>query len=160
MYILEIWGIIFVLLSGLGLAAFLTHGADGRLICAKAALELMTYVKASVENYSMPAAEILRERHKDIVDRLGYHGGEEPPQSFTEMCKGCEISDPAVREILLEFAEGFGKNYRRQQSEDCQRALEKLCLRVSELERELPGKKKMIFSICISVSLVLIILLL
>ena len=157
---MEIWGIILVLLSGAGVAFFLVRDADSKLLCAKTALELMVYVKNSVENYSMPASEILRERHKDIVDGLGYREETEPPKSFAELCEGCEMSDPAVRDILLEFADSFGKKYRRQQSEDCQRTLEKLRLRESELERELPGRKKMICSICISVSLVLIILLL
>lgn len=159
-YVLEIWGIILVLLSGIGVAAFLVRGEDSRLVCARTALGLMAYVKSSVDNYSTTASEILRERYEDIVDGLGYPEGKEAPKSFIEMCEGCEMSDSTVRDILIEFAQGFGKHYRREQSEDCQITLEKLRFRVSQLEKELPGRKKMIFSICISVSLVLIILLL
>lgn len=155
---MEIWGIILVLLSGIGSAAFLVGGENRRLLCAKTALALIVYVKSSVDNYSMTASEILTERHEDLVVGLGYPEEKGPPTSFMEMCELCEISDPAVSEILLEFAQGFGKHYRREQSEDCQRTLEKLRFRVSVLEKELPGRKKMIFSICLSVALVLVIL--
>lgn len=157
---MEIWGIILILFSGIGIAIYLIGGSQNVLNCAKAALELLTYTKNAVDNYSMPAAEILAGCKQDIIFNLGYDDCKRSPESFLELCDGAQMSDRVSAQILLDFAKGFGKNQRRQQSEDCQRAIEKLRLRVSELEGELPMRKKMILSICISVALVLIILLL
>ena len=156
---MEIWGIILILFSGIGVAIYLIGGAQNVLTCAKAALELITYSKNAVDNYSMPAAEILAGCKQDIIFDLGYDNSKKRPESFLELCDGAQMSDKASAQILLDFANGFGKSYRLQQSEECQRAIEKLRLRVSELEGELPMRKKMIVSVCISVALVIIILL-
>ena len=142
------------------MALYLIRGSESTLNCAKAALELLIYVKNAVDNYSMPAAEILGSCGEEIIRNLGYPDHKERPASFIELCECCEMADRSSADILLDFAGGFGKNYRRQQSEDCERAIERLRVRVSVLENELPARKKMILSICISVALVLIILLL
>ena len=157
---MEIWGIVLILFSGLGVAFYLIRNGEGTLRCAKAALELLIYAKNAVDNYSMPAAEILGSCGQDIIRDLGYPDQMKRPVSFIELCESCEMSDSSSADILLDFANGFGKNYRRQQSEDCERAIEKLRARVSVLENELPARKKVILSICISAALVLIILLL
>ena len=69
---MEIWGIILILFSGIGVAIYLIGGAQNVLTCAKAALELITYSKNAVDNYSMPAAEILAGCKQDIIFDLGY----------------------------------------------------------------------------------------
>ena len=156
---MQIVGIILILVSGVGAAWVLLQGQKRELESAEAVLELLLYVKTAVDTYSMTASEMLRSCNSDIVRKMGY-SGEEPPSSFLQLLEASEISDGTVRDIFSDFARSFGKNYRRRQSEDCSLAIERLRVRVSELEKALPVRRRMIVSICISVSLILVILLL
>lgn len=157
---MEIWGIILILFSGAGIAFSLLQSGRETLDCARAALDLLNYVKNAVDNYSMPASEILQNCDRDIFRRLGYSAQRGVPTSFLELWENSNMADGISRDIFFGFASSFGKNYRRQQSEDCQRAAKALGERLAELEGALPVRRKMIISICISVSLILVILLL
>ncbi len=156
---MQIFGMILILFSGVGAAFVLLQGQRRELESAEAVLELLLYVKTAVDTYLMTASELLRSCNGDILRKIGY-SSEKPPESFLELMEASDIPDETVRDIFFDFAKGFGKNYRRRQSEDCALAIEKLRLRVGELEKALPVRRRMIVSICISVSLILVILLL
>lgn len=157
---MEISGIILILFSGAGIAFSLLQSGRDAVDCTRAALELLNYVNNAVENYSMPASEILQGCNRDIFRRMGYPEERGVPTSFLELWESCNISDQASRDIFFSFALEFGKKYRRQQADDCRRAAKALGDRLAELEGALPARRKMIISICISVSLILVILLL
>lgn len=157
---MEIWGIILILFSGAGIAFSLLQGGSDAIACARATLELLCYVKNSVENHSMPASEILRNCDRDIFLRMGYPVSRGAPASFIELWENCNMADTVSRDLFFDFASGFGKSYRRQQVEECQLAARAVGERLAELEGAMPARRKMIISICISVSLILVILLL
>lgn len=156
---MKIVGMILLCLSGLWLASVLIDREKKRVRCVASLVKLVENTKRAVENYSMTASEILLSCGEALIRDCGY-SGEELPQNFFEMSRGCEIGDEESERIFFEFSQDFGKNYRERQTEKCEDCALKLRLREEHLAEQLAVRKKLIFCGCISLSLVAVILLL
>ncbi len=155
---MNVVGACLLVFSGL-LAAFLLCNAEGKKLSeAVALLSVFEHAKNSVENYSMPAGEILRNVGMEALNECGYEDQEKIPESFGELFEGCDISDKVVKEIFGEFAMDFGKSYRVEQTARCEYYIEKMKKRKEELSNELPRRKKMIFALSLSVAVGIVIL--
>lgn len=157
---MEIWGIVLILLSGAGAVFSLLGSLENKVRCVKALVELTVYVKSSVENYSMSVSEILRGCDRALLTRIGYPEGADIPRSLVELLEGSDITDDAARGAFCELAVDFGRNYRQQQTRQCELCIDALRKRAAELEAALPARRKMIISVCASAALILVILLL
>ena len=86
-------------------------------------------------------------------------GEDAPACSFDELLHKAEISDGEARAILLEFCKDFGNSYLDDQIRRCDHYVSLLEGRRDALFRDLPRRKKLCATLCISGALAVIILL-
>ncbi len=123
----------------------------------EAFIALIRYVRGQVECFALPIGEILRRCDKEILGACSWHL-DVPPQSLEELADGCEFYDSGVERIFMEFASSFGQSYREDSVRECDYYLDALTERERALMSELPKKKKLNATLCISGALALIIL--
>ncbi len=152
-------GIVLLCLSGLWLSRLLIKREEEKVRCVSSLVHLMESAKTAVENYSMTASQILSSVGEDLIRACGYRASF-LPKSFLEMSENCDIADEESRNAFCEFSRDFGKNYRSAQAKKCEECLTRLKIRESELAEQLIPKKRLIRSVCISLSLLAVILLL
>lgn len=157
---MKILGVIVLLFSGVGLAVRLSRDEDRALRQARALLEFLSFVNDAVENYALPASQILLSCDPEIIFAMGYREGAGMPTSFEELALGCDFCDAETSSVLSEFAGDFGNGYRAQQVAKNGHFIDKAKRRLEKLERRVPGRKKMILSVVLCITLIVIILLL
>ena len=155
----KIIGIMLVCFSGLWLSGSLISREKEKAERTSSLARLAEEAGRAVENYSMTASEILRAMGEDLMRSCGY-SLEGIPSSFSELCDNCDIPDEESRRIFSEFAKDFGKNYRGREAQKCNECAARLKERGEKLAVELSAKKKLISCVCISLSLLAVILLL
>ena len=153
-------GIAALLTGGLGVAYVLLKASSLVVFQSKALLEFVLLVRNSVENYSMSVSEILNSVPNTLMRDCGYSEEHDKPNSLSSFFEHSDIKDLRIKAIVSDFSREFGKSYRSRQSELCGICVERLRLRIGELEREMPKRRKMIISVCIACALILVLLLL
>ena len=117
-------------------------------------IKFMRYVRNQVECFALPSSEIVSECEKGLLEGCGFYNcrGE---YGFERLAEDCEIYDEESERIVCEFLRGFGKSYREEQLRECDYYLSMLQTRRDELFSELPKKKKVNSTLCISFALCL-----
>ena len=156
---LKILGIAILLFSGGGIAVFLSKEEDIKLLRTRAWIEMMIFVRSSVDSYAMTASEILASCDKGLLQRLGY-GEEIAPQSLSGLFESVGVPDRESGEALRSFFGDFGKNYREYQVSRCDDCIRRLREREAELSSGIAAKKKVIFAISLCAAAAVVILLL
>ena len=156
---MKILGIVFLCLSGFGVASVLLGREEERLSVISALVELLEIIKRGVENYSMSASEILKSCDRELLRRCGYQG-EDTPQGFLDMSINCRVPHGEAADVFSEFASDFGKSYRVRQAERCAEALARLRDIEGRVRSQLPDRRRVIICGSASFTLIIIILLL
>ena len=144
--------------SGVSGAYWLNRSSSAVLAQMEQWQTLLRYVKLQVDCFSLPASTILSRCDPALLRACGY---ERPgaPKSFEELLSGCYIRDAKAGEILRGFAAEFGKSYREEQLRGCEYYLTLLGQRRDAVAAQLPGKKKLNATLCVSGALAVVILL-
>ena len=148
-----------ILLGGLGISLLLVRDEEIKLSRTSALLEFAVLLKNSVENYSMSISEILRFCDKGILERCGYED-DGLPMTLLDFASKIDVPDSESKRAVDSLVKDFGSSYRQEQVDKCERCISALRKREDSMARALPIRKKVIISVCVCSSLVLLILLL
>ena len=121
-------------------------------------ISLLHYIKAQVDCFVLPISDILKRADGEMLFGCGWRG-DVPPSSLEELISRASLDDSAAQSILLEFCSDFGKSYLDDQLRRCDHYISLLEDRREILGRELPSKKKLNSTLCISAALAIVILL-
>ena len=158
MLLYSIAGACLILACGAEASRRLNNAASKKVRAADNYLSLLRYVKSQVDCYAMPINEILKRADPALLEGCGWRG-EDPPRTLSELVSNAPVGERAIEGILLEFSEDFGNSYLYDQIRRCDHFIALLEERRDSLARELPSKRKLNSTLCISGALALIILL-
>lgn len=158
MHFYRIAGALMLTLSGVLGAAAMNTRASGAHAQTEALIAFMRYARNMIECFSLPAAEIIRRADREQLALCGFTG-ESVPESFGELFSRIHIRDADTARILQSFCDGFGRSYREEQLKEMDYYISLLCERAERLAEELPKRKKLNSTLCISSALALAILL-
>ena len=159
MYFLRIAGAASLLISGIVGARVMNASISKKWEQTEALIALMRFAKIQIECFGLPAPEIIARSDPRIISACGFCG-DTLPDSFDELFRGCGIRDGEIGEILRTFAAGFGRGYREEQVRECEYYIELMCERRQILQSDLPKRRKLNSTLCISSALAIVILLL
>ena len=152
----KLMGAALIALSG-GLCAYRLNKRASDVYCRTAALcRLLTYVKNEIECFALPISQILSRADRELLLACG-HVGKNAPQSLSELCGSIRWADRETRELMERFCSEFGRCYKDEQVQRCAYFLSELDERKRALEKELPSRKKLNSTLCLSGSLALLI---
>ncbi len=134
----------------------LNRRATAALRQTEAVCELMGYIKAQIECFSLPIGDILARADRQLLSACGYGGSTAPP-SLSELCLHIRWEDRESEKIFRRFCSEFGRSFRAEQVSRCAYFLSLLEDRKKTQDRELPAKKKLNSTLCLSSSLALLI---
>ena len=107
----------------------------------------------------LPVSRALERCSGEIYDKLGY-AGERLPRTLGELVEQSNISDPETKRILTRLGETLGLGYKDEQLSLCDSAITQLEERRRVLSEQLPAKRRLNASLCLSGALAVVILLL
>ena len=124
---------------------------------------VIRYIKNMVDMYSLPFPKILDRmkndtRGKRLLVRCGYCE-KKLPCNINEMRTSSLVGSDEVKELFYEFLSEFGVGYREEQIKLCEHYEELLSERREKIAAELPIKKKRNVALCITGTLIPVILL-
>lgn len=119
---------------------------------------LLRYVRSQIDCFALPIGDILGRADSVLLAGCGWER-EEPPSSVEDMLGEALVEDEDARGILLEFCKDFGKSYLDEQIRRCDHYISLLDERRNALAKDLPRKKKLNSTLCISGAVAVIILL-
>ena len=119
---------------------------------------LLRYIKSQIDCFALPICDILARADKELISACGWTA-DTPPRSLSDMLEGTTVADGDSRGILLEFCGDCGKSYLDGQIRRCDHYISLLEDRRDILSKDLPRKKKLNSTLCISGALAVIILL-
>ena len=108
--------------------------------------------------FALPIGEIFQGCSRELLRSCGWRK-EECPRSTEELFACCKINDKEARRIISEFCSDFGRNYREEELKRCDFCITALEKCRERLTGEVPNKKKLNLTLCLSSALALIILL-
>ena len=159
MYFYKIAGALLLIVSAVAGSFLMNSIVSKRLAQTDAIIAFFRFIKAQIECFSLPATEIIIRCDKRLHDECGLYYSS-PPNNLPELFEAFEIKDSRVYDIVSRFAESFGRGYRDEQIKECDYYISLLCDRRQEMAAELPKKKKLNSTMCISSALFAVILLL
>ena len=154
----SITGASMILLCGIELSRRLNRSAKQILDEADRYIVLLRYIRSQIDCFALPINEILKRADSALLKGCGWADGP-PPTSLHILFNSSEIKDEKIKSVLTEFSEDFGKSYLEDQLRRCDHFLSLLEERRNIIAKELPSKKKLNSTLCISGALALIILL-
>ena len=157
MYFYRIAGAVILVVSG-GVGAYLMNSSESRALSqADCYISLLRYIRIQVECFAMPIGDIILGCDRELLAGCGFRG-DIPPTTLSELIRQCDIKDREICETVKGFADSFGKGYREEQLRECDYYIELLCERRRRIADELPKKKKLNTTLCVSWALALVIL--
>ena len=106
----------------------------------------------------MPISDILLLSGIDTLSECGYFG-DVMPRDFSEFLERADIYDDDIQKALFELGASFGGCYREEQLRACERCIELVSSKQQEISSEMPKKKKLNATLCVSGALAVAILL-
>ena len=152
-------GAILVLLAGLEGARRLNRSAEEDLARVDAYLSLLKYVRTQIDCYALPIGEIFGRCSEELLYTCGW-SQKGSPSTVDELFSCNKISDKEAKNVIFEFCSDFGRSYREEQLKRCDSCINSLEKCRERLAGEVPNKKKLNLTLCLSASAALIILLL
>lgn len=149
---------VFLLVCGAACSFFIIRELDGRATNARALCELLVITADQVECFAKSGGEILRGCDPALLLACGYCGVG-APRGFLEFFENSEITDGECREIMREFAQSFGKSYKSEQVRRCKYCLGRMEARQQAIANTLPKQKKLVLTLTVALTLMLVILL-
>ena len=158
MYFLRIAGAAVLVLSGFIGSRMMNLAISKKWEQTEALVSLLRFIKIQIECFGLPASEIISRCDRELIFQCGF-SKDILPNDFKSFFKSCYFRDGETQSILYAFATGFGKGYREEQVKECEYYLELLCERRQRLYEDLPKRKKLNSTLCISSALAIVILL-
>lgn len=157
MIYLKILGAFFVAFSGIMLSVRLNRRISTSLRHAEAWEQLLGQIKNEVECFSLPVSEILARTDPSLLSLCGYIG-ESAPEGLSELVENTVFTDAEICRVATRFASEFGRCYKNEQVERCAYFTALMSERRKKIAAELPSKRKLNATVCLSVSLGVLIL--
>ena len=151
-------GAVLLALSGVAGAVWMNRRSSMGLRQADGFLALLRYVRNQVECFALPVSEILRRCDPRVLSECGY-ASESVPRRMEELVEACRVEDRETVAYMARFSAEFGRCYRDEQVQSCEYYCSLLLSRRNALAGELPGKKKLHSTLCVSGALAMVILL-
>lgn len=151
-------GAIIVSACGLEGARRLNRSAESNVSGVGAYLSFLRYVRSQIDCYALPICEIFERCSRELLFSCGWRC-EEAPKSFEELFSCARITDKEAKNIISEFCSDFGRNYREEELKRCDFCITALEKCRERLAAEVPNKKKLNLTLCLSSALAIIILL-
>ena len=146
-----------LVLSGGGTAIFLCRYHRRRLETLDALIALLFYIKGQVDCFARPLGEILTSLPKET---LGACGLTRPPSSLQEIVEECRIYlDRESLRLLSGFASEFGTNFRQEQVKRCAHYISLLGEEREKCAGRVTASCRTGSTVCLCLSLCLLILL-
>ena len=149
-------GAVIIAISGLGAAYVLNSGVREGLTEAQSVISLVRFLRSEIECFSMPVPRALSRCPKEILVGCGYTDSR-PPESIYSLTE--HLSNTAVRAQLARFCEEIGKGYREEQLSLCDYYISVFEEHRKELAQQLPMKRKVNLTLCLSSAIAVVILL-
>ena len=153
----RITGALALLLCGILWASHLNGKLRDKRRQVTAIEEWLRFMRGQIDCFSMPISDILA-LSGDRLAECGYLS-DVIPRDFSTFLESSEIYDGEIREALSELGASFGGCYREEQLRACDRCIEKVSLRLQAISAEMPKKKKLNSTLCVSGALAIAILL-
>lgn len=132
---------------------------EARLKQTDAFLSFLRYARGQIDCYALCAPELFSRCDPKLLLDCGLPK-EQTPTSFEEMMRLCPRTDGISWDWMRQFADDFGKQYRKEQVEECDRYIEMLESRRKLLASELPNKRKLRMTLCLTGTAMAVIVLL
>ncbi len=158
MHLFTLIGALAVLLCGIEGARILNQRSEREVFLIDSYISLVRYITVQIDCFAMPIGEILKSCDEDLLRVCGA-SKEDGVTDLLTLFSHCELSDKDARSVLFDFCSGFGKSYLGEQLKRCEVCVSMLEKRKEELNKELPKKKKLNFTLCVSGALCVIIVL-
>ncbi len=146
--------------GGAGIALHLLRKEQNKLVCVEALARLLDIAFERIKNNAMSARDILRGCDRQLFEKCLYDEELGVPDSFSELLYGSDISDAEARELFRQFCEGFGTGHRAGEAERCEYYASHMHGRAETLRAAASGRKKTVVCLCVSLTLIVLILLL
>ena len=123
-------------------------------------IELIEYIKNQVECFLLPINNIMDNCNDNLLKNCGIRVGLKKDLSLKEIISSVTFyCDEKTSDIIMQFAENFGRNYSREQIIACEHYKNELIkIRNNMLERDAKNKKIQL-AVFLSISFSIIILL-
>lgn len=148
-----------IALSGAQTVRLLNASANSALSCTEASLRLLRELRSDIECFMLPVSRSLERCPWELYHSLGYMA-DSKPSTLSELIELGGICDDETKKILTRLGEGLGLGYKDEQLNLCDRAISQLEERRGQLAAQLPAKRKLNTSLCLSGALAAVILLL
>ena len=146
---IKLLGIVLLLVGGVLVTVSINRRASERLSLTEGWIDLISYVKNRVELFALPISEILTECTREQLLRCGYQE-KARPADLTDMLLNSEKADIETQQIIESFSKEFGRCYRREQVKRCELCIAELELQRKRMKEQLPTKKRLTATLCIS----------
>ena len=146
---LKIFGIVLLLCGGALLTSSINKKAAARLELTEGWIDLISYIKNRVELFSLPISDILRECSTEQLRRCGYVGVKRPVDLLS-MLEKTERADVETQQIVESFSREFGKCYRKEQVKRCEICIAQLEIQRNRMKEQLPTRKRLTATLCMS----------
>ena len=130
------------------------------MVQLSAYIDLLLYIKQSIECYLLPIDRIIGSVDEDILIRCGLNRAIDY-NGLSQLINNADYYiDGEAIEILRSFANNFGSSYGKDQIEMCSRTIDKLQMQLEKLKSkaEKENKMRLTLSVSISVSIVLLLI--
>ena len=154
----KVMGAVLLFISGALWAARINDKLVRGRAQAVAIEDWLRFLRGQIDCYAMPLSDIFALRGFERLRDCGYFA-DTLPSDFSELLDSSEICDSDIKEALSELGTSFGGCYREEQLRACERCIEKVSKRRQEISAEMPKKKKLNTTLCISAALAVAILL-
>lgn len=155
----KIAGALILLFSGILGAVYLNGALALRKRQSAAIEEWLRFLRGQIDCFSMPISDIFLLSGRERLLECGY-ASDVMPRDFSEFLERAEIYDRDIEDALAELGASFGGCYREEQLKACERCIDAVSVRHQEISSEMPKKKKLNATLCISAALAVAILLL
>ncbi len=162
----ELAGALLILISGISISIEINRIDEKNLRQTEAFIALLRHIRKQIDCFCTPIGEILASCDERILMDCGctaeYAKGLGNDNAFASLLIGCPEYDrgEGLFEILRSFESELGKSYRGEQLRICDYYISLLLSRSAAIASELPKKKRFTRTLCISISLLAIIILL
>lgn len=157
MLYLRLSGSLLLLVSSVLAARYMNKIAEERLFELKAFLQLIKEIRLEVDSFSLPISKILERIDKSLFSDCGYKE-EVLPTTLEELCRKINFRGEKCKELFFRLATDFGSSYREEELRKLSYYEELFLGEIQKLSSELPSKKKINTTLCISAALAIVIL--
>ena len=154
----KITGALVLLLSGILLASHLNGALAQKRRQAAAVEEWLRFLRGQIDCFSMPLSDIMILSGIDTLAACGYTA-DVMPNDFAEFLERSEIYDSDIEGALTELGASFGGCYREEQLRACDRCIDAVASRRERIASEMPKRRKLNATLCVSAALAAAILL-